>query len=272
MITAQDIREKTFEKSTFGGYAMNEVDDFLDELASDLAASQKESATLRGKMKVLVDKIEEYRESEDAMHLALVSAQKVAKSIEEESRAKAEELVASAQAEADAILSAARAEAEAVTGSIAQQRQAEELRYQKAQSAAAEYIQTTSKKLAETLTYLNSLKEADLLGAIVTPAPDERKAIAAPAGDDAQGEEIEEAQEVQEIEEPADEPVEEAAPAEEPQEVFPQEGTFADEPEEELLPTDDEPDYVQAFERAVYDYDDAIPDAEDGDNAPMFRF
>ncbi|MBR7190097.1 MAG: DivIVA domain-containing protein, partial [Oscillospiraceae bacterium] len=43
MITAQDIREKTFEKSTFGGYAMNEVDDFLDELAGDLAASQKET-------------------------------------------------------------------------------------------------------------------------------------------------------------------------------------------------------------------------------------
>ena len=40
MITAQDIREKTFEKSTFGGYAMNEVDDFLDELAGDLAAAE----------------------------------------------------------------------------------------------------------------------------------------------------------------------------------------------------------------------------------------
>ena len=46
MITAQDIREKTFEKSTFGGYAMGEVDDFLDELADDLAAAQKESAVL----------------------------------------------------------------------------------------------------------------------------------------------------------------------------------------------------------------------------------
>ena len=75
MITAQDIREKTFEKSTFGGYAMGEVDDFLDALAGDVAAAQKENATLRGKMKVLVDKIEEYRESEDAMRLALVSAQ-----------------------------------------------------------------------------------------------------------------------------------------------------------------------------------------------------
>ena len=101
MITAQDIREKTFEKSTFGGYAMNEVDDFLDELAGDLAASQKETASLRSKMKVLVEKIEEYRESEDAMHLALVSAQKVAKNIQEESRAQADELLANARSEAE---------------------------------------------------------------------------------------------------------------------------------------------------------------------------
>ena len=42
MITAQDIREKCFEKARIGGYAMDEVDDFLDELANDAAASQKE--------------------------------------------------------------------------------------------------------------------------------------------------------------------------------------------------------------------------------------
>ena len=58
MITAQDIREKTFEKSTFGGYVPGEVDDFLDALSADMAASQKENATLRTKMKVLVDKID----------------------------------------------------------------------------------------------------------------------------------------------------------------------------------------------------------------------
>ena len=142
MITAQDIREKTFEKSTFGGYAMNEVDDFLDELAGDLAASQKETASLRSKMKVLVEKIEEYRESEDAMHLALVSAQKVAKTIQTESQAQADELLANARAEAEAIVAAAKAEADAITGGIVRQREAEELRLRKAQEAAADYVPT----------------------------------------------------------------------------------------------------------------------------------
>lgn len=43
MITAQDIREKCFEKARIGGYAMDEVDDFLDELANDAAASRRRS-------------------------------------------------------------------------------------------------------------------------------------------------------------------------------------------------------------------------------------
>ena len=104
MITAQDIREKTFEKSTFGGYAMNEVDDFLDELANDIAATQKEAAVLRGKMKVLVDKIEEYRANEEALNMAILSAQKLAVQIESEARQRASATVAEAEAKAKAVI------------------------------------------------------------------------------------------------------------------------------------------------------------------------
>ena len=256
MITAQDIREKTFEKSTFGGYAMNEVDDFLDELAGDLAASQKETASLRSKMKVLVEKIEEYRESEDAMHLALVSAQKVAKNIQEESRAQADELLANARAEAEAIVASAKAEAEAVTGGIARQREAEELRLRKAQEAAADYVKKFRMVLEHENAFLDQLEDSDFISdVIVTPAPEEPKAIAAPA------------------EEAPDEPEEEPAPEEEPEEAVSEENS-----EEE--PEEDE-DYVKAFERAVFsgadipsdpEADETIPTAEDADEEPGFRF
>ena len=57
MITAQDIREKTFDKA-FNGYNMSQVDEFLDEIAADLTAMAKESASLKSKMKVLVEKVE----------------------------------------------------------------------------------------------------------------------------------------------------------------------------------------------------------------------
>ena len=52
MITAQDIREKGFERVRLNGYDMAAVDDFLEELADDVAASQKENAVLKSKMKV----------------------------------------------------------------------------------------------------------------------------------------------------------------------------------------------------------------------------
>ena len=174
MITAQDIREKCFEKARIGGYAMDEVDDFLDELANDAAASQKEIATLNAKMKYLADKIREYQGSEEAMNMALVSAQKLAKNIEEDARAKAEALVASAQKEADDILAAAKAESDRTIGAIEANRKAEELRYEKARAAAAEYIQKVRMLLDREQTFLTTLAEADLTGTVVTPAPAEK--------------------------------------------------------------------------------------------------
>ena len=81
-MTPQDIMDKTFEKAVFGGYDMTAVDDFLNQVRDEIAALQKENATLKTKLKVLATKIEEYRGSEDAMRLALVSAQKTGTQIE----------------------------------------------------------------------------------------------------------------------------------------------------------------------------------------------
>lgn len=96
MITAQDIREKTFEKSRIGGYDMAAVDDFLEELADDVTAYQKENAVLKSKMKVLVDKIEEYRANEEALNMAVLSAQKLAVQIENDARTRAAAMIADA--------------------------------------------------------------------------------------------------------------------------------------------------------------------------------
>ena len=65
MLTVQDIQEKTFERAG-KGYNMGQVDEFLDELAADFSALNKENAALKGKLKVLVQKVEEYRETEDS--------------------------------------------------------------------------------------------------------------------------------------------------------------------------------------------------------------
>ena len=129
MITAQDIREKTFEKSKFGGYDMAQVDVFLEELADDLTNSQKEVAVLKSKMKVLVDKIEEYRNNESALNKSILSAQKLAQEIETEARDKAAKVLADAERKADETV-----------GSITARAEFEEKRLAAAEAATAKFM------------------------------------------------------------------------------------------------------------------------------------
>ena len=130
MITAQDIREKGFERVRLNGYDMAAVDEFLEELADDVAASQKENAVLKSKMKVLVDKVEEYRSNEEALNAAILSAQKLAVQIENEARQRAAATIAEAEEKARETI-----------GSISDRADAEEKRLADAKAAAAKYIE-----------------------------------------------------------------------------------------------------------------------------------
>ena len=129
MITAQDIREKTFEKSRMNGYDMASVDDFLEELAEDISSAQKENAVLKSKMKVLVDKIEEYRANEEALNMAILSAQKLAVQIESEARQRAASMIEDAERQVKARV-----------GSIEELTAAEERKLADAQSATKSFL------------------------------------------------------------------------------------------------------------------------------------
>ena len=86
----------TFAKSMMGGYNMASVDDFLDKLTEDYSALFKENAALKAKLKVTVDKMAEYRESEDAIRNTLLAAQKMASSMVTEAEQKRDALIAEA--------------------------------------------------------------------------------------------------------------------------------------------------------------------------------
>ena len=76
MLTPQEVSERAFQKATFNGYNMSQVDEFLDILTADYSALYSENAVLKSKMKVLADKVEEYRATEDAMRQAFMIAQR----------------------------------------------------------------------------------------------------------------------------------------------------------------------------------------------------
>ena len=104
MLTPQEVSGKAFPKSSFGssGYQMASVDEFLDTLTEDYTSLYKENATLKSKLKVLAEKIEEYRATEDAMRTTLLTAQRMAAKMVEEAEAEKAQILERAEADAAA--------------------------------------------------------------------------------------------------------------------------------------------------------------------------
>lgn len=172
-MTPQDIREKTFEKAMFGGYDMAAVQNYQEEVATELANAQKEIAVLKGKMKVLVDKIEEYRASEDAMRLAILSAQKVGKQIEDD-----------AQARADKILSEAKNTSDRILGGLQHETANEEAKLLNAKTSCAKFLEDVRNLCLTQLEYLDGVagsKAASAPRAAARPTASAAPAEPAPA-------------------------------------------------------------------------------------------
>ena len=172
-MTPQDIREKTFEKAMFGGYDMAAVQNYQEEVATELANAQKEIAVLKGKMKVLGDKIEEYRASEDAMRLAILSAQKVGKQIEDD-----------AQARADKILSEAKNTSDRILGGLQHETANEEAKLLNAKTSCAKFLEDVRNLCLTQLEYLDGVagsKAASAPRAAARPTASAAPAEPAPA-------------------------------------------------------------------------------------------
>ena len=130
MLTPQEVSGRAFSKAAFGGYNMAMVDEFLDEVTDDYTALYKENAALKAKLKVLVDKVEEYRATEDSMRAALLTAQRMANTMVEEAEEKKKSMLAGAEA---------RAKIGALQGEI----ELEQRKLNAAKAATADFLQKT---------------------------------------------------------------------------------------------------------------------------------
>ncbi|MDO5141952.1 MAG: DivIVA domain-containing protein [Eubacteriales bacterium] len=106
-MTVQEIQEIGFEKAVFGGYDMKSVDTFLERVAEEFATMQKENAALKAKMKVVVEKVEEYRGRESNMGRVL----NIAEETLDRAKQEADGMIAAAKKEAEGILATAKSEA-----------------------------------------------------------------------------------------------------------------------------------------------------------------
>lgn len=93
MFTPQQIEQISFGRATFGGYDMHDVDAFLEPLTEDYITLYKENALLKSKMKVLVAKLEEYRQNEASMKDAIINAQKTCDLMVKEAESKCTQML-----------------------------------------------------------------------------------------------------------------------------------------------------------------------------------
>lgn len=151
MFTPQEIQEKTFTKAVFGGYDMQTVDDFLEPLTEDYITLYKENAVLKSKMKVLVEKLEEYRSQEQSMRKAILSAQRTADAMV----AEAEKKCARLMNEAAGTMQSQSVDTDRVLSQ-------EQERINCAKKAAQNFIEVIEKDIRGHLELLESLKTRDM--------------------------------------------------------------------------------------------------------------
>ena len=108
MITPMDIHNKTFSRG-LRGYSQEEVDAFLQELASDYERIYREHREMEEEMDTVKTKLRNYEKMESTMSSTLVMAQETAENVKRNAQKEAELAVREAQNEAHQIISDAEA-------------------------------------------------------------------------------------------------------------------------------------------------------------------
>ena len=131
-ISVKDIQEKEFSTQAKGGYNIEQVDDFLDEISdqmtvlvrenvelarqvrsleNDLSAAQKAAETAKANVPDYNEKAL-FENLQKSMRESLIGAQRIADETIEEARQQAQKTVGDARAEADQMTSTAKEQAE----------------------------------------------------------------------------------------------------------------------------------------------------------------
>lgn len=108
MITPMDIHNKTFS-GQLRGYSKDEVNAFLEELASDYEKIYREHRAMEEEMDIIRTKLRNYEKMESTMSHTLVMAQETADNVKKNAHKEAELSIQEAQSEAQKIVSDAEA-------------------------------------------------------------------------------------------------------------------------------------------------------------------
>ena len=169
MYTPQQLDEISFARARFNGYDIDSVDEVLEPLIEDYTTLYKENALLKSKMRVLVEKLEEYRNGEASMRDAMAGAQKSADQMIRDTEAKCAQMLNDAN-------QAAAENAKNAVSLIA----AENARVEEAKKASGQRISEIQEQLKTVVQALERIKTANL----PTEPPKEHAATADAVADE----------------------------------------------------------------------------------------
>lgn len=101
MLTPAKIKNHHFEASGRNAYKADSVDSFFEEVAESYEQMFRENGEMYKKISLLAERLEEYRNDEDNIRNALLTAQRMAEKIQRDATEKAEALLTAAQVRAD---------------------------------------------------------------------------------------------------------------------------------------------------------------------------
>ena len=169
MYTPQQLDEIAFDRVRFNGYDIDSVDEVLGTLIEDYTTLYKENALLKSKMRVLVEKLEEYRNGEASMRDAMSGAQKTCDQMVRDTEAKCAQMLNDAN-------QTAAENAKNASSLIA----AENARVEEAKKAAAARISEIQDQMNTCIQALERIKTANL----PTEPPKEHTATADAVADE----------------------------------------------------------------------------------------
>jgi len=153
MLTPQEIIDKKFDKVMVWGYDMNAVDNFLETVEKDYSQLYNENIVLKNKMKVLVQKIEEYRGVDESMRQTLRTAQITATQIIDRAKEEGSNIEARTQARVDELMA-----------SYKERLAVEEMRLEEAKTGAQAFIARMLASYECELAALRSIREKEFKG------------------------------------------------------------------------------------------------------------
>lgn len=138
---------------------MDAVDAFLEPLTEDYITLFKENSVLKSKMRVLVEKLEEYRKQESSMQSALLAAQKTCEQMTLETEKKCAQMLR----EAEEAATAKSQNADLLIGE-------EKERLEAAQEASRSFLDSMEQQLQQQLELLRTIRDKEF----IPPAPVEK--------------------------------------------------------------------------------------------------